>query len=141
MAEAIFQDRVNRAGLSESFLIDSAGTGPWHVGQHAHPGTLDLLRRSAIPYDGRARQVTPSDFSQFDYIVAMDSDHLNTLSRLNRNNRAKIFRFLDVARQKGLTTFKDVPDPYYDDSFERVFDLVSVGADALLAFIRAENGI
>ncbi len=33
MAEAMFRKRVEDEGLSEHFVIDSAGIGGWHQGQ------------------------------------------------------------------------------------------------------------
>ncbi len=141
MAEAVFQDRVNRAGLSAQFQIDSAGTGDWHAGESAHRGTLAVLKRCDIDYDGRARQVTSEDFADFDYILAMDRDHLRYLNAMAHNGGAKVSRFLDVARRNGLTEYEDVPDPYYDNTFDRVYDLVSVGADALLDDLRAKHSL
>ena len=43
MAEAVFQDMVNQAGLSGEIMVDSAGTGRSHVGQAAHPGTTSPM--------------------------------------------------------------------------------------------------
>lgn len=40
MAEAIFRSQVSEAGLLNEVEIDSAGTGHWHIGKHAHEGTL-----------------------------------------------------------------------------------------------------
>ncbi|MCA9870327.1 MAG: low molecular weight phosphotyrosine protein phosphatase, partial [Anaerolineae bacterium] len=45
MAEAVFQEYVDEAGLTDAFEVDSAGTGSWHVGEPAHRGTLTVLRR------------------------------------------------------------------------------------------------
>ncbi len=141
MAEAIFQDRVDRAGLTQHFLIDSAGTGDWHAGQPAHPGTLAVLERSGIAYNGRARQIRRDDFDRFDNILAMDSDNLRVISGIKHKGIARVGRFLDLAHSQGLTKFENVPDPYFDNSFDRVYELVSIGSDALLEFLRKENGL
>ena len=45
MAEAVFQKMVDDAGLSSLIEVDSAGTGSWHVGESAHPGTRRVLAR------------------------------------------------------------------------------------------------
>ncbi len=133
LAEAIFQDRVNRAGLADQFQIDSAGTGGWHAGERAHPGTLAVLQRSGIAYNGRARQLTRADFDQFDLILAMDSDNLRFINSIRPpDSRTEVVRFLDTARSRGLTNDEDVPDPYYDHRFDRVYELVSIGCEALL---------
>lgn len=138
MAEAIFQQLVNEAGLSEQIELDSAGTGSWHIGEMAHAGTRRILAAHEISYDGRARQVQPSDMMDRDrYIVAMDENNVRDLQR-RFGDHPRLFRLLDFASQPGI---KDVPDPYYHDNFETVYQLVTDGCRGLLAHIREEAGI
>lgn len=138
MAEAVFQTLVDDAGLSEQFIIDSAGTGSWHVGEKAHSGTRRVLRSHGIAYDGRARQVRPADMArENDYIIAMDRSNVEDLQRLY-GPHPRLFRLLDFASQDGV---RDVPDPYYSGNFEQVYQLVADGCRGLLATIRAEEGL
>jgi protein-tyrosine-phosphatase len=51
------------------------------------------------------------------------------------------FDFRTDAMQAGTSSLEEVPDPYYDGRFEYVYDLVTKGCMALLARIRAEQGI
>lgn len=139
MAEGVFQDRVNKAGLAASFEIDSAGTGNWHTGEKAHPETRAMLASHGIAYEGRARQVTREDLDTFDYVLAMDHDNLNNLRRLHNNPRAKVELFLTYARAQGTVSRDDVPDPYYNGGYELVYELVSAGSDALLAHLLNDN--
>lgn len=141
MAEAVFQHLVNQAGLSDQFIVDSAGTEDWHAGEPAHSGTLNVLRQHHIPYHGRSRQITPSDFSTFDYILAMDRSHLNYLQRRAGSTTAQISLFLTPAYEAGLVSVQEVPDPYYNGHYSQTYELVSVGCAALLDYIRAEQGI
>ncbi|MEO0565262.1 MAG: low molecular weight phosphotyrosine protein phosphatase, partial [Chloroflexota bacterium] len=55
MAEAVFGQKVRDAGLEGKIEVDSAGTSAWHAGETAHRGTLAVLRRNNVPYDGRSR--------------------------------------------------------------------------------------
>ncbi len=144
MAEAVFAERVEKAGLSDKISVDSAGTGGWHSGETAHPGTLKILHKYDIPYDGRARQLQFADFSRFDYVLAMDASNLSDIKRLNNaeaDGNPTITTFLHYANEAGTVNEREVPDPYYDGSFDRVYRLISNGADALLAHIRAENSV
>lgn len=141
MAEAIFQNMVNEAGLSDKIFVDSAGTGGWHVGESAHRGTLGVLKRHAIPYNGRARQVIPRDLSEFDYILAMDKSNLADLRRYADTSAAEIRLFLSYAHAAGSVAEDEVPDPYYDGRFDYVYDLVNKGSAALLQRIRQQNGL
>lgn len=137
MAEGVFQHFVNKAGLGEQILVDSAGTGGWHVGERAHGGTRQQLKQHGIPYNGRSRQVRRGDFADFDYILAMDLDNLANLQSMDGGKSAATIKlFLDYAPQTGV---REVPDPYYDGGFDRVYDLVEQAAQGLLAAIREEH--
>jgi len=139
MAEAVFRRHVTDAGIAAHFLIDSAGTGSWHVGEPPHHGTLAILSRRGIdPGNQCARQITRSDFDRFDYIVAMDHENLAALQRLRRDSQAQISLLL--AHAPGLSV-REVPDPYYSGGFDLVFDLVDAGCRGLLAHIREREGI
>ena len=136
MAEAVFQDKVNKAGLSEKIQVDSAGTSRWELGKPAHPGTMAILRKLNIPYDGRARQVEHNDLNEYDYVLAMDRENLMFLLRNSSGTSAEIRLFLSYAQQAGLVETDEVPDPYYDDDFENAYRLVERGCQALLEYIR-----
>ncbi|MFQ5577304.1 MAG: low molecular weight protein-tyrosine-phosphatase [Anaerolineae bacterium] len=140
MAEAVFTDLVEKAGLGNNFSIDSAGTGGYHVGEAPHPGTTRVLAEHDIVYRGRAKKFKLDDWDKFDYIVAMDSENLSDLQYFDRRktNRRKLHRLLDFAR---YTTTHDVPDPYYARNFEHVYELVLDGCQGLLAHIRAEHNL
>ena len=139
MAEAVFGHLVEQAGLSDQILVDSAGTSDYHLGERAHSGTRAVLRANGIEYDGRARQVTPDDFEQFDYILAMDDENLADLQAMAPpDTRAVIRRFLDFAAD---TPTRQVPDPYYNGKFDYVYSLVRKGAEGLLAHLRAHKGL
>ena len=103
MAEGVFQDLVNRAGLSEHILVDSAGTGHWHVGENAHPGTRDVLRRNGISLSRRARQIDVSEIPDVDYLVAMDTSNFADLGRLDGRAQSdgRLFMLLDFAPDGG----------------------------------------
>ena len=137
MADGVFQHLVDEAGLSQQIMVDSAGTGSWHVGERAHRGTLAVLKKHGIDYNGRARQLTQRDFSDFDYVLAMDMSNLNNIQRYaGGESDGEIALFLDYANKAGLTDVKVVPDPYYDGRFDHVYDLVEKGSRALLEHIR-----
>lgn len=141
MADAVLQQMVADAGLTQQISVDSAGTGGWHAGERAHRGTLDVLQRHGIPYDGRARQFRSDDFEGFDYILAMDKSNLADLKRLahHANVTGEIALFLSYANADGTVRQSEVPDPYYDGRFDEVYDLVTRGCTALLNAIRTQH--
>jgi protein-tyrosine phosphatase len=138
MAEAVFQQLVDEAGLRDKFHIDSAGTGSWHVGDKAHPGTRAILKEYDIGYNGRSRQITAQDMADPQtYIITMDQSNSNNLRRQFRAHPNQ-FRLLDFSSQKAES---DVPDPYYTNNFEYVYQLVADGCRGLLETIRQREGL
>lgn len=137
MAEGVFQKMVDEAGLSDQIKVDSAGTGSWHVGERAHRGTQRILRQHGIDYNGRARQVSAADIQDDTYVVAMDESNMNDLRR-KFGDHDRLYRLLDFASG---TDEKNVPDPYYTNNFEYVYQLVEDGCRGLLATIRQEEGL
>jgi protein-tyrosine phosphatase len=137
MAEAVFRHLVREEGVEEQFHIDSAGTGDWHIGNRPHHGTLGILDEHKISHEGiRARQVAHGDFSQFQYIVAMDDSNVTNLVQWAVGGDAKVIKLLDLIPEEKI---KDVPDPYYTGNFEEVYDLITRGCRALLDYIQGRD--
>ena len=82
-AEAVMADTVDRLGLSSLWEIDSAGTGDYHIGELADPRMRSHAARRGIRLLHRARQVSPSDLSHFDMVIAMDGSNLRNLRALS----------------------------------------------------------
>lgn len=143
MAEGVFAYEVAKAGLSDQFEIDSAGTSGWHKGETAHRRTLEVLKMRSVPYDGRSRQLLVDDAVRFDLILAMDRDNLEGIEGLFKGifRKPDIRLFLQDAYDEGLVPVDEVPDPYYTDAFLETYALVDEGSKALLARLRREHGI
>jgi protein-tyrosine phosphatase len=138
MAEAVFQKLVDEAGLTDKFQIESAGTGDWHVGEKAHPGTRAILAEHGIGYNGRSRQITAQDMANpKTYIITMDQSNSNDLRR-TFGQHPNQYRLLEFSSHK---TESDVPDPYYTNNFEYVYQLVTNGCQGLLITICQREGL
>jgi protein-tyrosine phosphatase len=131
---------VREAGLENSIVLDSAGTGGWHVGSPPDERATETARARGIVLEGAARQVRSDDFDDFDLILAMDGSNLAELRRLAPDERAasrvRMLREFDPA-SAGLEDL-DVPDPYYGgpSGFEDVLDLVRAACVGLLDELR-----
>lgn len=145
MAEAVFAHLVRESGLANRIECDSAGTGDWHAGSSAHPGTLGILAEKSIAYEGRARVLSRADLDAFDYIVTMDDENERNVRKLQhagRQHRAQIKPLLWYVLEDSpvrSNSIREVPDPYFQGGFDTVFNLVSEGCCGLLAHIRAEH--
>ena len=143
MADAVFQNMVKEAGLADHILVDSAGTAAYHIGETAHRDTLNVLKKHNLSYLGRARQFTAKDLTLFDYVLAMDKSNLTIIQARvqDRTDIAEINLFLSYAYEKNLVDVLEVPDPYYNNNFDAVYELVYKGSQALLEHIRAEHNV
>ncbi|MEW6446363.1 MAG: low molecular weight protein-tyrosine-phosphatase [Pseudomonadota bacterium] len=140
-AEGVFVRMVREAGLMERIRIDSAGTHAYHIGNPPDPRSQQAaLRRGYDLSPLRARKVAPTDFSAFDYVLAMDEDNLSILRGLMPTEaRAHVGLFMGFAPDYGV---REVPDPYYggERGFEQVLDMVEAAATGLLDTIRRTHG-
>lgn len=136
-AEAIFQARVDQAGLQKEIQCDSAGTIGYHAGHLADSRMRQAASKRGYTLNSRARQVTALDLQQFDQVIAMDRDNFDYLQTLKAHSggKAKLSLMCDYARQSTLT---EVPDPYYggNDGFETVLDLLEDSTTGLLQEIQ-----
>ncbi|WP_017937807.1 low molecular weight protein-tyrosine-phosphatase [Zestomonas thermotolerans] len=133
-AEGVFRHKLQQAGLAERVLVESAGTGDWHVGKAPDRRAQQAAARRGYDLSGlRARQVAVEDFQRFDLILAMDHDNLARLRALHDGGRAELDLFLRRYR-----VGDEVPDPYYGGpgGFEAVLDLIEQASDALLDEVR-----
>lgn len=134
-ANAIMQKLVDGAGLADRFIIDSAGIGPWHVGQLPDARMRRHGARRGYKIDHIARQFNAArDFAAFDYIVVMDGENYSFIRRqaageAERRKVVSLARYF--AKHKGRDS---VPDPYYGgaDGFELALDLIEDGCRGLL---------
>src|SRR5690606_8235316 len=123
LAEGILQSKLN-----DGFVIESAGTGNWHVGQSPDERSVLIARKYGIDISKqRARQFQQDAFEKFDLIFVMDSSNYETVIKLaeNEEQRKKVRLILDDA---------DVPDPYFggEEGFENVFQLLDRATDNFL---------
>lgn len=140
-AEAVFLDLLAKDGVADRFVVDSAGTGGYHVGERAHHETRRTAERRGVAVPSIARQFVARDFARFDHVIAMDEDNVSALWQLAPDEaaRAKVTLFRDFDPEtsgQGLS----VPDPYFDGGFEGVFDICEGAARGLLATLRAQHG-
>ena len=141
-AHAVFQSMVDSRGLDAKILVDSAGTGDWHLG-HA-PDQRTSAQAAERGYDMselRARLVEPKDFAQFDYIIGMDHENISNLMLMRPEGfTGQVELFLSFARKPENRDQAVVPDPYYggDNGFALVLDLVEDAAAGLLDHMVAQ---
>lgn len=140
LAEGVFRNLVENAGLTEDFQIESAGTGGWHIGEPPDSRATMVASRYGVRLESRAQQVTAEDLERFDYVIAMDRDNLSVLERMAAAADAEpelhLLRAFDPTN-----TGDEVPDPYYGGAsgFETVYEMVHRSCEGLLEHIRSRR--
>ncbi len=141
-AQGVFETLVAQASLAEQILVDSAGTHAYHIGEPPDMRASNAaLQRGVDLSQQKARRVSPEDFVEFDYVLAMDRSNYEDLStQCEPAHLPKLRLFMEFAPDLGV---HEVPDPYYGGvtGFERVLDLIEEAAQGLLAEIRQQHGI
>jgi protein-tyrosine phosphatase len=139
-AQGVFRALLQREGLSDRIVTDSAGTIAYHVGERPDRRAMaTALKRGVDLSDLRARRAKAEDFEQFDYVIAMDRANFSDLREIcPPGYEERLHLFLDFAPNRAED---EVPDPYYGGAagFDRVFDLVEEASRGLLQHILAHH--
>ena len=133
LAENLFRQHAEALQLSNKFIVDSAGTTDWHVGEPPDPRMRRTAASFGFSYDGQARHIRLSDLETFDLILAMDRSNyqdLMDLANSDQKRKIQLLRQFDPETTEDL----DVPDPYYDgaDGFVNTFRIVDRSVRGLL---------
>ncbi len=134
-AEGIFKKKIKDRELENLFVVDSAGTGGWHVGNLADRRMREAALSRGIELTSRSRKIDHNDLYEFDHILVMDKDNLNAVKSLIKDNtypiNSKIKLILSYSKKSQLD---EVPDPYYggQNGFEKVLDLLNDAIDGLI---------
>lgn len=117
----------------DKFLVDSAGTGAWHVGHSPDERSITVAKKNQINIsEQRGRQFSTSDFDNFDYIYVMDSNNYSDVLDLakNQDQKDKVQMILnDLFPNENV----DVPDPYFGlpNGFEIVYNMLDEVCDVI----------
>lgn len=136
-ADGIMRHVVEENRDSDRWIIDSAGTAGYHVGDLPDRRMRVHGRQRGLEFDHICRQVKASDFDEFDLIVPMDEANRRDLLEMSptAETDAKIVPMAEFL-SPGFG-YDYVPDPYYEgaEGFELVLDLLMDGCRNLYNII------
>lgn len=128
---------IDQAGLTGRVVLDSAGTSGWHAGEPPDSRATAAARNRGYDLSSlRARPVGIKDFMTFDFLLALDHGHFETLAAMRPPGaRGKIAMFLEGSDGGGS---RDVPDPYGREveAFNHALDLIETGCGYWLARVQ-----
>lgn len=136
MAEFVMKDLVKKQGLEDKFYIASAATSTEEIGNGVHPGTRKKLGEFGISTTGkRAIRLTKADYEKYDFILGMESYNLVNIKRIiGKDEMQKVYRLLDFSSNP-----RDIDDPWYTGDFDKTYEDVYEGCEALLAYLLKER--
>lgn len=140
-AEGIFKSIIEKQGKSNDYIVDSAGTSGYHIGDLPDKRMRKHGSMRGYDFNSLSRKFSIEDFLDFDYIITMDDSNYHNVTRLasTLEDRDKVKKMVDYL-QKDFP-YDHVPDPYYEgaDGFELVLDLLEDACEGLYKTLETEN--
>ena len=132
MAQGILEVKVKAAGLD--WLVDSAGTANYHVGEAPHHLSQKVAKNYGVDISGQhGRQLTKEDFVIFDKIYVMDKENYRDAKRIAGDNwdDKKVDLLLNEIYPNES---REVPDPWYGgiENFKEVYALLNEACEKIV---------
>lgn len=129
LAEGILASKLPK----NDFLVDSAGTGHWHVGNPPDKRSILTAEKNGIDITNqRGKLFKPSFFQEYDYIYVMDTNNYADVIKMakNEDEKKKVQLILDELFPGENV---DVPDPYHgiQSNFDQVFEMLEEACESI----------
>jgi len=128
LAEGLAKKIASQKGLD--ILIDSCGTGSWHVGEAPCSDSIRVAKEHQLDISQqRARQITKQDLLDFEQIIVLDDNNLRDLKAMGATNVTKLGFY-------GYNN-EDVPDPYFFPGYEGFDKVYTMIEDCVAELLKA----
>ena len=136
MSEFIMKDMLVKRGLNSRIEVDSAATSREEIGNDMYPPAKRQLDKMHVPYTRHsARQIRPSDYGYYDYIICMEQYNIRNLRRIIPDDpEDKVHLLLDYSSNP-----RDISDPWYTDNFQKAYDDIKEGLDGFIGYLVHER--
>ena len=136
MAEAVFRHMLEERGLGERFAVDSAAVSAEEIGNPVYPEANRTLVAHGLPASNHhAWQLTRADSDRYDFFIGMDQENIYRMRQIfGGDSQRKVGLLLAYTEHP-----REVEDPWYTGRFDRVFDLITQGCQALLEALLADE--
>ncbi len=138
LAEGQFKRLIKDKDLGDNFMVNSAGTSDYHIGEKADARTLKNAADEGVIIDHVGQQLKLEDFLHYDYILAMDYknlEHIMSMKQDLKNNEE--CATIMLMRSLDETDDEEVPDPYFggEEGFRHVFSILENANHKLLGYL------
>ncbi len=129
MAHFYMAKILKKRKLEGLVAVDSAAAHTDELGNPPYYATREILIRKGIPLlEHRATLLTKQDGERYDYLVCMDEYNARDVKRIvGEKNSKKVSLLLSFAGEA-----RSVADPWYTRDFEKTYEDVALGCEALL---------
>ena len=136
MAEAVKRHMLEERGLGERFAVDSAAVSAEEIGNPVYPEANRTLVAHGLPASNHhAWQLTRADYDRYDFFIGMDQENIYRMRQIfGGDSQRKVGLLLAYTEHP-----REVEDPWYTGRFDRVFDLITQGCQALLEALLADE--
>ena len=142
MAAAILYNRRGEISAPK-IIVDSSGTGAWHVGEGPNPHSQQTWEKHGLKYEHTAKKFSKNDFHASDLILVMDtSNFANVMNLATDAVKHKVYylrqfdpNLRNIDRDSSDYRKLEVPDPYSlaIGHFEAVYEMIDEAITGLLA--------
>jgi protein-tyrosine phosphatase len=139
-AEAVMNAKLKEHGLSDKYIVDSAGIIAYHAGEPADSRMQIHAQKRAYVLSSISRPIdAKTDFKNFDYIIGMDNQNMKDLKKLapTHSDLQKLSKITDYSINY---VHDSIPDPYYGGAsgFELVLDLLEDACEGIIKKVEGE---
>jgi protein-tyrosine phosphatase len=129
LAEGILASKLPK----EKFIVDSAGTGSWHIGHAPDERSIAVAKKNGLIISNqKGRQFSKKDFDQFDYIYVMDNSNYDNVIALAESPE-QIAKVQLILNELFPSENVDVPDPYFGlpNGFNIIYEMLDDVCDII----------
>ena len=132
LAEGILKHKAQQTG--KNWIIESAGTNGYHVGEPPHRLSQKVAKTNGIDIcNQKSSLFSPSDFDKYDIIYAMAGDVITEMKWIagNKYDPSKVKLLMnELYPDKNM----DVPDPWYgsEPGYHDVYKMISDASDKII---------
>jgi protein-tyrosine-phosphatase len=140
MGEAILKQLVAGRLDADEWRIESAGTWALHGSSPAPLSQVVMLARGLDISHHQSQPVTEELIQQFDLVLAMESNHKESLQLVFKDRADRIFMISEVVGQR-----EDISDPIggeledYHETADRLENILSQGLDRIIQLVKGHE--
>ena len=133
IAECVMKSLVEKAGLKDKVLIESAATSPEDIGKPIFTPVRRMLMEHGLSCEEqRTRLLENHDYENFDLLIGMDRKNLRDMYQICGGDYAeKMHLLLDYTDTPG-----SIEDPWYSEDFVTCWMAIQKGCRGLLEALK-----